>query len=157
MFKLSHKSLIAVSGLIWLAIGCYLLSLGVHFLVDPSIDRASLPILGSLAPFVGGLEEAAIFIIMLSLFVGYMKGRYVLSKSANRGIERIKTLPNPTSFAQIYSPKYYLLLAGMICLGVLARFVSTDFRGLVDVTIGAALVNGAMIYFRGAFAAEQKA
>ena len=44
----------------------------------------------------------------------------------------------------------------MIGLGVLARFVSTDFRGFVDVTIGAALINEAMVYFRNAFLSQQK-
>ncbi len=33
MLKMSHKALIIFSGLIWLAVGCFLLPLGLNFLI----------------------------------------------------------------------------------------------------------------------------
>jgi hypothetical protein len=63
------------------------------------------------------------------------------------------------SLTQIYSPTYYLLIGIMIGLGLSLKIfgLPIDIRGLVDVTIGAALINGAMLYFRSAFQLKQAA
>ncbi len=155
MLKVSHTTLIVVSGLIWLAIGCFLLSLGLNFVVE-SILKDNLisvhrPILDRLAPYAGGLESAALFLIVFGLFLGYLKGRYIFSKTVQKGVERILHLPNPTSLSKIYTQKYYLLLGLMIGLGILVRWMALDVRGGVDIIIGSALINGAMLYFRRAF------
>lgn len=162
MIKLSHKTLIVISGFIWMAIGCFLLSLGVNFLVESTKHEQVLysghyPVIDGLSTFVGGLEQAALVLISFSLFVGYLKGRYVLGKSAHRGVERIRLFPNPTSLGNIYSGKYYILLGAMVALGMSVKFfgLSSDVRGVVDVVIGSALINGAMIYFRLAFARSE--
>lgn len=151
--KLSHTKLIAISGLVWFAVGLYLLQLGLGLLLGPvnaSGSEQHYPMISGLIQLVGSAQNAVLLLILVALFVGYMKGRYVLGKSAQRGVERILSFPNPASLAKIYSPRYYLLLLGMIALGVSIKYfgLSNDVRGLIDTTIGAALINGAMIYFR---------
>lgn len=150
MFKLSHSALIFISGCIWLAIGCILLPLGLNFLmqsIEPT-STASKPFLDSIAPYVGGLEKAALVLVVLGLAIGYLKGTKIFSKSVNRSVDRILSLPNPSPLSQIYAKKYYILLASMVLLGFLVRFLPNDIRGFVDVIIGSALINGAMMYFR---------
>lgn len=162
MLKLSHTALIAISGLVWLAIGVFLLSLGLNLIVASTqpeflaIEK-QYPILATLEPYFG-IEQAALFLIVACLFVGYAKGRYVLGKSARRGVARILTFPNPTSLANIYSMPYLLLIGGMVGLGMSIKYfgLPNDVRGAVDVAIGSALINGAMIYFRLATAIKQK-
>lgn len=162
MLKLSHTALIVISGLVWLGIGIFLLSLGLNLIVGSTqyevlVIGKHTPILETLAPHFG-LEQAALLLVVLCLAVGYAKGRFVLGKSARRGVARILTFSNPTSIANIYSGPYYLLLAAMIGLGMSIKFLGLpdDVRGAVDVIIGSALINGAMIYFRLAFAISQK-
>lgn len=155
MLKVSHTTLIVLSGLVWLVIGCTLLSVGLNFIVE-SILRDNLltlqrPILDRLAPYAGGLDSAVLAWMTFCLLIGYMKGRYVFAKSVQRSVDRILTLPNPVSLSQIYTRKYYMLLGAMVFLGVLFRLTPLDIRGGVDMTIGAALMTGAILYFRNAF------
>lgn len=152
MLKISHTAMIVISGLVWLAVGCMLLPMGLNFMVE-SILQANLltlkrPLLDSLAPLFGGLESALLVVIAICLFIGYAKGRYVFAKTVRKSVERILTLPNPVCLSKIYTPKYYLLLGGMVFLGFLARLCPLDIRGAIDVIIGSALINGAMMYFR---------
>lgn len=159
--KLSHAKLIALSGAVWFAIGIYLLNLGLNLLViNPSTESAVLdhyPLLKTITPFIGSLEAAALTLVIIALAIGYYKGRYVLGKSAQRGVERIQNMPNPAPLSKIYSGKYYILLGSMVALGISIKYLglSNDVRGFIDTIIGAALINGAVIYFRKAQLARQ--
>lgn len=150
--KLSHKTLVIISGMVWLAIGTYLLYIGLNLLANNTVhvDPHNYPLLLSLKPYAGTIENAALVLVVLGLAIGYYKGRYVLGKSAHGGVARIMAMPNPAQLSKIYSPKYYVLIAAMIGLGLSIKYlgVNNDIRGLVDVIIGSALINGALIYFR---------
>jgi hypothetical protein len=152
MFKVNHQIMILISGLVWLAIGCFLLPLGLNFIVESLLeDNASAhahPLLSFFSSYVGGMEQAALILVAVSLSVGFLKGRYVFAKSVSRSVNRILSLPNPAPITQIYAWHYYILLGSMVFIGILVRYLSNDIRGVVDVTIGAALINGAALYFR---------
>ncbi len=150
MFKVSHNALIIISGCIWLAIGCFLLPLGLNFLIksiDPNVD-ISRPLLNFLSPYAQGLDQAALLLVALALAIGYMKGTKIFSKTVQRSVDRILTLTNPASISQIYTKKYCILLGVMVLLGILVRFLPNDIRGFIDVIIGSALINGAELFFR---------
>lgn len=160
MYKVSHATLIFLSGFVWLAVGCFLLPLGLNFIVEILLKENSSqphPILNFLAPYAGGLESAALIWIAITLLIGFLKGRHVFAKSVNRSVSRILTLPNPAPLSKIYSPSYYILLGSMVLLGVLVRFAPLDIRGGVDVAVGSALINGAVLYFRQAWLARRAA
>lgn len=153
--KLSHTKLIMISGLIWFGIGVYLLQLGLNLLlsgVGQDLATSSYPLLKALSPYTSGLEIAIIALVVIALLIGYFKGRYVLGKSAKRGVDRIRSMPDPAPLKNIYSAKYYILLSLMVGLGISIKYLglSNDVRGWIDATIGSALINGAMIYFRHA-------
>lgn len=154
VFKASHRTLVMMSGLIWLAIGFYLLPLGVNFIVETLLKEnahRSYPLLHSISPYVGGMEVGALIIVGVGMVIGFFKGRFMLAKAVKRGVDHILTLPNPASLSQVYTKKYYILLGVMVCLGMLAKLTPTDVRGAVDVIIGSALVNGAVLYFLKAY------
>lgn len=163
MFKASHAVLAFFSGLVWMGVGLWLLPLGLNLLLTSiqhqTVETAYYPLIGSLVPYMGGWEQTVLVLVALGLIIGHFKGRYVLGKSAKRGVERIAAFPNPTSFANIYSPKYLILLAGMVALGISIKVfgLPNDIRGFIDVAIGAALINGALIYFRCAFGLRRSA
>lgn len=155
MLKLKHSTLIVISGIIWLAIGCMLLSLGLNFIVT-SILKDNLilmkrPVIDFLGAFFGGPDQGALLLIAIGLLVGFAKGKFVFTKTVNRTVSRILTLPNPAPITQIYAKGYYILLALMFFLGYIVRFFPLDIRGGVDVVIGSALINGSLLYFKQAY------
>lgn len=144
-----HATLITISGLIWLAVGTFLLSLGLNLLVGTIQSTESPHPLLDLLTFLTA-EQNVILLISLALAIGYFKGKYVLSKSAQRVTTRICSFPNPTNLKNLYSMPYYLLIGGMMALGMLIKIFGapSDIRGFVDIAIGTALINGSMLYFR---------
>ena len=54
------------------------------------------------------------------------------------------------SLFKAYSLGYVLLIASMVGIGVVIKFmqVAPDIHGFVDTTIGIALINGGIFYFR---------
>lgn len=158
MLKFSHRTLIYLSGLIWFVVGFLLLRLGLTLLMGITPGEAvTLPLISLILPFVSKHEQAVSAVLCIACLIGYVKGRFVLGKSVKKGVSRIVSFPNPTSLGNIYSAKYYILLGGMVGLGMSIKYLglSNDVRGLIDVTIGIALLVGAMNYFR--HASEQRA
>lgn len=154
MIKLSHAALIAISGCLWLAIGVFLFQLGVKLLVSSSeAIGGAHPLIYMLSPRTGGPHQAAMLLVALAMFLGYWKGKFVLAKTVRRNVTRIKTLPNPSSITKLFTPAYVILIAVMMGLGLGIRFfgLADDIRGLIDLAVGAALLNGAITYFRHAF------
>lgn len=152
--------MIFLSGFVWLAVGGFLLPLGLNFIIDALLkDNASQPhpVLNLLSPFAGSIEGAALIWIAFALLIGYFKGSRIFSKTVNRSVNRILSLPNPSSIAKIYTPAYLILLAVMVLLGVLVRFAPLDVRGGIDVIVGSALIHGSMLYFRKAWQARRTA
>ncbi len=152
--KLSHKKLIVLSGLIWFAAGFYLLQLGLSLLLNDLTKGTSspenYPLIHFLSSYLGSGETAALILVVIALSIGYLKGYYVLGKSAHKGVARILNFPNPAPLSQIYSAKYYVLLGIMMAFGVSIKYLglNNDIRGFIDAIIGSALINGAMIYFQ---------
>lgn len=148
MINVSHKTLIYISGLIWLAVGLMLLRLGLNLLRDTS---QAMPLADTVAPYIGEAISLAL-LVALAAAVGYLKGVFVLGKSAKKGVERLLAFPNPTKITNLYSAKYYILLGLMVGLGMSMKYLGlpNDIRGLIDVAIGIALITGALVYFRAA-------
>lgn len=150
MLRFSHSVMIVLCGAVWFAVGAFLLPLGLKLMLNSVDGEEGFPLIHSLAPHFGGAQQAALILIAICLYVGYCKSKFVLSKSVMRSVDRIKSFPNPMPLQQIYSRGYYLLLAAMVLLGMSIRFfgLSDDIRGAIDIAIGSALINGAMLYFR---------
>jgi hypothetical protein len=122
-----------VSGVSWFAMGAYLLMKGLKLLKISELESPAL-----------------ILWICVSLLAGFIKGRTVLAKSVKRVVAHLSNQKSPIHFFQAYDKKYYFILATMMGLGMLMRFlpIPVVVKGIIDVTIGSALINGAMLYFR---------
>lgn len=157
MPKLKHRSLILIAGGVWLAVGVFLLILGLRLIIH-EIKYPLLAEIGNRFSLIaacsklthGNRQNAVVAILTGALIIGHLKGRFVLSKSVLRQIQRIRSLPNPSSLRYLYSKGYYFLIGSMILLGIGMRFlpITPGTRGAVDVAIGSALINGALLYFR---------
>ncbi|MBS0626653.1 MAG: hypothetical protein JSS09_00400 [Verrucomicrobia bacterium] len=155
--NIRHGLAITLSGVLWMAIGVFLLLKGFSHLLhsSPGQEPALLPYIGS---FVKDPEQGSLVLVSLGLLIGFIKGRVVLAKTAARVIAKILSLPNPCSFSSIYGPSYLLLLGSMVCLGMLIRWlpIAYDVKGVVDIAIGSALTNGSAFYFRHFADAKRK-
>ena len=147
---MQHRQWISISGFLWLAIGTFLLYKGLRYMSDAAESTASLCF--KYQEQFGGPQQAASAFVALGLFIGYVKGRFVLSKTVNRVVQQIADLQLPIRFYQVYSRKYFILIGSMITLGISLKFmpISVDVRGCIDVAVGSALIQGALLYFRSA-------
>jgi len=138
--NISHTKAIIVSGILWFSIGLMLLAKGLNFII--------------LSGQTAGREEVSLWIVALSLGIGFVKSKFILSKTVKRVIVTILARPNPFSIFELYSRSYYLIILSMVFLGVGMRWapLPLEVRGAVDVAVGSALINGAVLYFRGALA-----
>lgn len=128
-----HAHWIAFSGFIWAAIGSLLLTRGVELL------QAHTP------------HHTTTMWLILAFFIGYMKGRFVFTKTVTRITTRICALSLPISWKKVYPPVYWAVIGSMGILGFLFRFLPPDIRGVADTAIGVALIYGALLYFRNAY------
>ena len=147
---MNHRGWIALSGFLWFGAGFSLLYKGIHFIADGVRTAGTLTF--HFREAFGSAESAGSVFIGIALIIGFLKGRFVLSKTVRRTSLRIQSLPLPISLFSVYPPAYWVLIASMIGLGLSLRFlpIPIDVRGLIDVAIGSALLNGAMLYFRAA-------
>ena len=127
---MSQRKWIIFSGFVWAVIGLLLLYKGLKL-----FNQFSNP-------------QAAVVWIAAGLFIGFLKSRFILSKTVQRISKRILSLPAPIRFIDVYPKSYWLLIASMIALGKVLQFVPDAWHGFIDVAIGSALLNGAMLYFR---------
>lgn len=129
---------IVVSGIIWLIIGSFLLSVGLYLLILQS-------------------HEHAIALTFLGLVLGVIKGSFILSKTAKKAIKRIFLFPEPISILQVYPPIYLGLIIGMLLLGMGLKWLEiTSIRGIIDVAVGFALMSASRVYFYSAYLLKQQ-
>jgi hypothetical protein len=147
---MKHRTWVVVSGLVWFIAGGFLLSKGLRLISDATLQIDSLSY--RMKDTFGSAQQAATVLISIGLVIGFFKGRFVLAKTVRRVVSRIVSLPLPIKLKDAYAPSYWILIAGMMALGMLFRFlpIAMDLRGLIDVAIGSALINGALLYFRAA-------
>ncbi len=148
--KIRQGVAIAFSGITWMGIGILLLTKGFSLILTPQIPKNVALFMPKLVSLAGSAQQAALIIACIGLLIGYLKGRFVLRKTANRVIARIVSLPNPCPLSSIYPRSYLILLSSMIALGMCLKWISMpyDLKGMIDIAVGAALTNGSAFYFR---------
>jgi hypothetical protein len=148
--RFGHKSLIGISGLLWFAVGLFLLIKGLLLITHAAYAVSLQGWIGSLAATFGDRQKAALCLVSIGLIIGFIKGRFVLAKSAGRMVAKIRSHEQPVAWSKVYTWREALLIGLMMCLGMGLRAsgLSPDIRGTVDVAIGSALIHGALFYFR---------
>jgi hypothetical protein len=147
---MKHRGWIVFSGFVWFFIGVMLLYKGVHLVALAAFQKDSL--CASMQETFGSAQNAAAFLIAAGSMIGFLKGRFVLAKTAKRVVSRIASQSLPIRFKNAYSPSYWILIGFMMALGMVFRFlpIPIDIRGLIDIAIGSALISGSIFYFKAA-------
>ncbi|MBX2860510.1 MAG: hypothetical protein KTR14_04705 [Vampirovibrio sp.] len=133
--RLASKNLMKVAFLLWFAGGLSLLTLGVTRLLDVA------------APGEMGLLPMAAMIVG-AVIIGYGKGKFVLSKTSSKNIERLQEFSEPQKLSNVYSTRSWVIIAIMFALSAsLTLFgVDTFWRGGVNLAIGLALLISSLRY-----------
>ena len=147
---MKQRGWILCSGATWFGIGIFLMYKGLRLIADAQMDPDSFSFRWNHS--LGSSSQAGNWIIFLALIVGFAKGRFVFVKTVQKVVSRIRSLPLPIRFSQVYTRSYWILIGSMMMLGMVFRFlpIPIDIRGFIDLAIGSALMNGAMLYFRSA-------
>lgn len=145
---LKRKTLLFIAGGVWFSSGLYLMILGLRFL-EASVNTSSTPFLSLLEHYLSR-DYALVMVIVAAIILGQLKGRSVMTRAALRASNRILHLPEPAHIKNLYSGRFYLVIVFMISLGVVLKLLQLplDVRGAVDVVIGTALIQGAVVYFK---------
>lgn len=134
----SRRQHIRHAAFLWLMVGTFL---GVHGMMWLLADAQMHRLLAIIIP------GAAV--------VGILKGAVLLRKSAVAITRRIHGLDERTPFWQLFSPATYLLVLGMMGIGITCRVAGTHWHvmgiiGILYVIIGIALITGSRTYWAAA-------
>lgn len=134
-------------GLSWFGIGFWLFSLGISLLLHGSGG----PLIRFFDLLGLAAQESALLWLVIALLLGSVKSRKLLSKVVSRNKVRI------AQGGSVYTKKDLFLVVGMMALGIVVRFFSDDVRGVIDLAVGAALIQASLGYFiPGVRAGDQK-
>ena len=92
--------------------------------------------------WLGFEPKTAGLLAFVAAAVGFLKGHFVIGKSAQRSIARISNLPERSPFYQLFNKGTWILILVMMGLGMTIRFLGIEksYRGLVLSAIGIALL-----------------
>jgi len=135
--KTSHLNTIA--GILWIVIGTFLIVRGVFMYRLALLEQHAT-------------QSALLVSVTVGVCLGAVKGWFVLSKTAQKNRARIENLPHPVKAHHIFSKPFYILIAGMMLLGVLIRTWNEYLGGYIVVAaiycgIGMALLLGSRMYW----------
>lgn len=140
--RLNNQAMKGLAFTLWLIGGLVLAVRGVSFLMDsPAVTNPML---------LAGLIVAA-------LIIGFGKGKFVLTKTSNKNIERIDQFTEPKKPIQVYSLRSWIIIALMVGISVALNIFQVDniVRGPINLGIGVALIISSLAYMKALNSAKQ--
>jgi ferrochelatase len=136
----STRTLERIAGATWIAVGVMLAYRGAGLLERGRLEQDAT-------------QVAVVLSIAIGLVIGCLKGWYVLRRTANRNIRRIRKLSAPKPW-NVFSGTFVILILAMIGLGQLLKLGAGNgwFGGFAGVSgiyfgIGAGLIVASLAYF----------
>lgn len=133
--RLNNQALKGLAFTIWLIGGLVLCVRGTFFLTESSaINNIAL---------MAGLAA-------LALAIGFAKGKFVLSKTSAKNIERIEQFTEPKKPIQVYSVRSWIMITLMVGISVALTVFNVDniVRGPINLGIGMALIISSLAYLK---------
>ncbi len=136
MWYVSREQHIVHAAVVWVLVGCMITARGTVWVLADLHTHAWLAV-----------------ILPLAALLGVGKGVWVLGRSAGRSVARIRALDARTPWWRMYSPAMYLLIAGMMALGIALRWAGAHWHlvgavGILYLVIGIALLAGSGAYWK---------
>ncbi len=133
--RLTSQAMKTLAFSIWVVGGIVLSIRGVNFMID-SPEHANTALIAGLA--------------VLALAVGYGKGKFVLSKTSAKNIERIEQFTEPKKPIQVYSVRSWVMITLMVGISVALNVfqVANIIRGPINLAVGFALMISSLAYLK---------
>ena len=136
---MNKKRLTKIAGGLWCIIGFVLVIRGLDLYRLAEVDQHSTKIAITISGIVAGL-------------IGLIKGKFVLSKTANRNKNRIHNLNDPVGLQDLFSKPFYFLIPMMMGLGIMLRSFNEYLGGYIVVAaiycgVGMALIVSSRVYW----------
>ena len=136
---MNKKRLTIIAGGLWCIIGLVLVVRGLSLYQLAEMEQHATKIAITISGIAAGL-------------IGLIKGKFVLSKTAQRNKNRIYNLDDPVGLQDIFSKPFYFLIPMMMGLGILLRSYNEYFGGYIVVAaiycgIGMALIVSSRVYW----------
>jgi len=131
--KLTPRTLIKLAFFLWALGGTVLVVLGVLRMADASLTiRVSVIIIASL----------------VWLVIGIAKGRYVLAKTSQRNIERLRAMTERQRPIRVYSLRSWIVISLTVALSLALTLLNTPpfWRGGINLAVGFALLMSSVNY-----------
>lgn len=132
--KVSKTQLLSLAFSLWIVGGLSLCFAGAQRLAEVYVQTDLILLLTAL---------------IITVVVGIAKGKFVLSKTSLRNIERIKQLENDENrLISVYSTKSWIIITLMLLISAsLTAFSAPLFwRGIINVGVGLALIMSSLNY-----------
>ena len=136
---MNKKRLTKIAGGLWCIIGFILVIRGLDLYQIAETDQHSTKVSITISGIV-------------AVLIGLIKGRFVLSKTANRNKTRIYNLNDPVGLKDLFSKPFYFLIPMMMGLGIILRTFNEYLGGYIVVAaiycgIGMALIVSSRVYW----------
>lgn len=136
---MNKKRLASIAGSLWLIIGFVLVLRGLGLYQLAEAEQHSTKIAIAISGIIAGL-------------IGLVKGKFVLSKTANRNKTRIYNLTDPVGLQDLFPARFYFLIPVMMGLGILLRAFNEYLGGYIVVAavycgVGMALIVSSRAYW----------
>ena len=132
--KAGYKPLVILAFLIWFSGGIMMSLRGVDFLTASGLPQSQL-----MLPLIA------------ATIIGYLKGKFVLSKASSKNLVRLAEFTEPQKLIAVYPLRSWILIAVMIGLSLLiTSFLASQplWRGSINVGLGMALVASSLVYLK---------
>lgn len=142
--RLSGQQMKGLAFVLWLIGGLVLAFRGVYFMTAAPEQPTALMLIG---------------LGLAALAIGFGKGKFVLSKTSNRNIERIDQFTEPQRPLMVYSMRSWIIIAIMVCISISLTVFNTPllWRGAINLAIGFALIFSSLAYLRALSPANSSA
>ena len=136
---MNKKRLTIIAGGLWCIIGLILIIRGLSLYQLAEMEQHATKIAITISGIAAGL-------------IGLIKGKFVLSKTAQRNKNRIYNLDDPVGLQDIFSKPFYFLIPAMMGLGIMLRTFNEYLGGYIVVAtiycgIGMALIVSSRVYW----------
>lgn len=159
--KFEKHSLISIVGMVWFIVGIFLLFSGLKLIFFTGLIKGQsfTPIISVIMyAFTGAIIPTMIVIVFLGLLLGYAKSKWAFVRVIRKTVQRIYPMPGLVRISNLYRLHEILLIFAVIALSRIVQFIHLplDIQGVVNIAIGSALINGAVVYFRFALRIKEE-
>lgn len=142
--RLNNQQMKGLAFVLWLIGGLFLAFRGVYFMVAAPEQPDALMLLG---------------LGLIAIAIGFGKGKFVLSKTSGKNIERIDQFTEPKRPLLVYSLRSWIIIAIMVGISVSLTIFNTPllWRGAINLAIGFSLIISSLAYLRALSPANSSA